>query len=62
MGGAVQRNRVKRVLRAAMQPILEQIKADHDILLLARPGLTEIKSTEAQEILSNLVKKAGLAK
>ena len=41
LGGAVERNRVKRRLRAAFDEIREALPAGHDYVLIARPGLTE---------------------
>lgn len=60
IGGAVVRNRAKRVLRSAIQPLLPHIHPDHDILLLARPAIREADSPEVQQVISALLKKAGL--
>lgn len=60
VGRAVQRNRAKRVLRAAMQPLIEHIRPPQDILLLARPDILEAKSTQVQEALAGLLRKANL--
>jgi ribonuclease P protein component len=60
VGGAVQRNRAKRVLRAAVQPILPKLSVDYDVLLMARPAIREAKSTEVGVVLSALFKKAKL--
>lgn len=60
VGGAVQRNRAKRVLRAAMLPQLERIAAGHDLLLIARPAIRDVNSIQAQEVLSRLLGKARL--
>ena len=60
IGGAVVRNRAKRVLRAAIQPLLPLIRPDHDIMLLARPGIRDAGSSEVQQVLTGLLKKAGL--
>ncbi len=60
IGGAVVRNRAKRVLRAAIRPLLPHIRPDHDIMLLARPGIRDAGSTEVQNVISALLKKAGL--
>jgi ribonuclease P protein component len=62
VGGAVVRNRAKRVLRAAIQPLLATIASDHDILLLARPAIREARSSEVNQVISGLLKKAGLLK
>jgi ribonuclease P protein component len=41
LGGAVERNAVKRRLRAAFDELHETLPAGHDYVLIARPGLTE---------------------
>jgi ribonuclease P protein component len=41
LGGAVERNRLKRQLRAAFAEFAEHLPADHDYVLKARPGLAE---------------------
>lgn len=62
VGGAVQRNRAKRVLRAAVQPLIGAIKPNMDILLLARPGIRPANSTQVREALSDLLIRANLLK
>ena len=41
LGGAVERNRLKRRLRAAFDSFADGLPADHDYVLIARPGLGE---------------------
>jgi ribonuclease P protein component len=41
VGGAVQRNRLKRRLREAFAELSDRLPADHDYVLIARPGLAE---------------------
>jgi ribonuclease P protein component len=41
LGSAVERNRVKRRLRASFDELREALPAGHDHVLIARPGLTE---------------------
>jgi ribonuclease P protein component len=41
LGGAVERNRLKRRLRAAFDEFAERLPAGHDYVLIARPGLGE---------------------
>jgi ribonuclease P protein component len=62
IGGAVQRNRAKRVMRAAIQPFADNIRPDVDILVLARPAIRLAKSTKVKEELYKLLKKANLLK
>ena len=40
-GGAVKRNRLKRQLRAIWRGLLADIPAEHDYVLVVRPGLVE---------------------
>jgi ribonuclease P protein component len=47
MGGAVVRNRVKRLLREAFGSVREQLSEDHDLVLIARPPLLELLDREA---------------
>jgi ribonuclease P protein component len=39
LGGAVERNRLKRRLRAAFEEVLEGLPTENDYVLIARPGL-----------------------
>jgi ribonuclease P protein component len=41
LGGAVERNRLKRRLRAAFEELSRELVADTDYVLIARPGLGE---------------------
>jgi ribonuclease P protein component len=41
LGGAVERNRLKRRLRASFDVLRERLPAGHDYVLIARPGLRE---------------------
>lgn len=41
LGGAVDRNRLKRRLRAAFEEVATGLPAGHDYVLIARPGLTD---------------------
>jgi ribonuclease P protein component len=60
LGGAVQRNRAKRILRAAIRPLITQIPPGWDILLIARLPLLEVKSHEVQKSLVVLLNRAHL--
>jgi len=59
-GGAVQRNRAKRLLRAGMQPLLERITPGHDLVLIARAGVLATNSPEVQNTLERLLRRAKL--
>lgn len=41
LGGAVERNRLKRRLRVAFDELAGRLPAGHDYVLIARPGLGE---------------------
>jgi ribonuclease P protein component len=41
LGNAVERNRLKRRLRAAFDAVAGELPPGHDYVLIARPGLTE---------------------
>lgn len=60
IGNAVQRNRAKRVLRAAMAPLMDSVKPGQDILLQARAAIVPTKSHEVRESLKELLRKAKL--
>jgi ribonuclease P protein component len=45
LGGAVERNRLKRRLRAAFDEVADGTGADTDYVLIARPGLGEAAET-----------------
>lgn len=60
IGRAVQRNRAKRVLRAAIQPLTGLIKPDLDIILIAKPAIRPAKSAEVQQAIHGLLKKSDL--
>jgi ribonuclease P protein component len=60
VGGAVARNRAKRVLRAALLPLLPSIAKGYDLMLVARPAIKDIKSTQAEGTLKLLLHKATL--
>ena len=62
LGKAVNRNRAKRLLRAAIAPLLPDIAPGVDLALIARKPILDVKSTEVQETLTDSLRKANLLK
>jgi ribonuclease P protein component len=58
VGSAVQRNRLKRLLREAMRAQLRQVKPGYDVVVIARPGATTLSLAEIQESLGALLRRA----
>ena len=66
VGGAVERNRVKRLLRDAFWAVAEDLPDRHDFVVVARPESGELAATEGEpgveRSLRELLSKAGLAR
>ena len=65
VGGAVDRNRVKRLLREAYAAEAALVPAGHDLVVVARPSVRELAEREGLEgvrtALRDLLAKAGRA-
>ena len=46
VGGAVERNRVKRLLREAFTALAAEVPANHDVVVVARPEARELAERE----------------
>ena len=60
IGGAVQRNRAKRVITAAFRECLPGIEPGYDFVIVARTRILEIKSTAAAQTMKKLLFAAGI--
>jgi ribonuclease P protein component len=58
VGNAVRRNRAKRLLRAAVQPLLADLAPGWDLVLIARPPLLDASMLQVRTAISTLMKKA----
>jgi ribonuclease P protein component len=64
VGGAVERNHVKRLLREAFDGVLAELKMGHDVVVVARPEARELAERDGlagiDGVLAELLDKAGL--
>jgi ribonuclease P protein component len=60
VGNAVERSRAKRLLRAAISPLLSGIAVGYDLLLIARAPMLDQKSPAVQAALEKKLIQAGL--
>jgi ribonuclease P protein component len=61
LGGAVTRNRAKRLLREAARRLYPQFEAGWDVMLVARARIVKVKEPEVEDALALLLRRAGLS-
>ena len=60
VGGAVQRNRAKRLLREAIRPLLPDLLPGQDLILIARPALPTKPLQEIRQVITGLLRNAQM--
>lgn len=60
VGGAIQRNRAKRVIRAAFRELSKDIKPGYVIVFVCRTKTAHIKMDQVKKEMQNHLKKAGI--
>jgi ribonuclease P protein component len=60
VGGAVQRNRARRVLREAFSALSGQIGGQWEVVLVERTRTMQYKSTQLQPVLEQMLKEVGV--
>lgn len=60
IGGAVQRNRCRRVIREAYRALLPGIRGGWDIVFVARRRTAEVKSTEVLQVMEKQLAALGV--
>ena len=59
IGNAVQRNRAKRLLRAAVSPLIKEFRNGREILLLARAETNQGNSDSIRQAIRKMAIKSG---
>ncbi len=62
IGNAVQRNRSRRVVRAALRELYGELDGGYDVVFVSRSRTAFTKSTELAAIMRESFKKAGVIK
>ena len=60
VGNAVQRNRAKRRMRAALTPILPHISGSCNVIFIAKPEVLNAPFAELGKQMETLIRRAGL--
>ncbi len=60
LGGAVARNRAKRLMREAARRLYPQFGVGWDVMLIARRRILEVKEPQVEQALAALLKRSGL--
>ena len=62
IGNAVERNRSRRIIRAAFRELTPSVNGGYDFVFVARSRTKHLKSTDIQKIMLHQLNKAGVIK
>lgn len=62
VGGAVERNRARRILRAAWREVAPRLNDGYDIVLVARQGIRNAKTQDLVAEMTELLRRAEAAR
>jgi ribonuclease P protein component len=62
IGGAVARNRARRILRAAWREVSPEIEAGHDVILVAREAIRSAKTQDLVAEMGELLRRGELVR
>ena len=62
IGNAVERNRCRRIIRAAFRELSPMINGGYDFVFVARTRTVKMKSTDIKKIMLQHFKKSGVIK
>ena len=60
VGGAVRRNRAKRLMREAARRLFDQFGVGWDVMVIARPRMREVQESQVEAALASLLRRARL--
>lgn len=60
VGNAVMRNRVKRQIREALFMMRDEISADYDFIVIARPAIVQLTTAEVEKNLRHICRLADI--
>jgi ribonuclease P protein component len=62
IGGAVQRNRARRVLRAAIREVAPRGVEGHDVVLVAREAIRDARTQDLITEMTELLQRGGMGR
>ena len=60
IGGAVQRNRARRIIKEAYRNLCGQVRPGWNLVFVARAATVDKTSTQIQQVMHGLLEKAGV--